>query len=325
MIQHIYHERQGAYILVTSLLIHPDELSKTWIDRMADCGVTVLGLHPVGGRKAADSLAELLEQVKTPAFRALIDYAGSRGLEIEYECHAVGYLLPRSLFEQHPEYFRVNADGERTPDWNFCVSNEAALELVAQRAVEVIKSLYGSRPYYYLWLDDRRDSHCRCDRCKALSGSDQQMLVINAIAQRLEKWNPDAKIAYLAYCGSVEAPAVKPHSNVFLEYAPFEKYVSKDAEKIRLEQAAFQGLVKVFGKKDMKILEYWYDNSMFSNWTKPPKEFFPDKAAMQQDIASYKARGAEQIASFACYLGPDYEELYEPVDIRPFTEAFDNK
>lgn len=307
--------------MITSLLIHPDELTKTWIDRMADNAITVLGIHPVGGEKAVDSLVALLEKMETPEFKELIDYAKSRGLQIEYEFHAAGYLLPRTLFERYPEYFRVNADGMRTPDWNFCVSSKEAMELVTERAMQVIKSLYGSRPYYYLWLDDRRDSRCHCEKCKNLTGSDQQMLVINAIAERLKKWNPEAKVAYLAYFDRVIPPTVKPKSNVFVEYAPFEKYVSKDKEKIRLEQEAFEQLIKVFGNKDMKILEYWYDNSMFSNWTKPPKEYFLDRAAMDQDIASYKSRGAEQIASFACYLGPDYEKLYRSVDIAPFAEA----
>lgn len=308
--------------MVTSLLVHPDEVSKTWIDRMADAGIMVLGIHPVGGKKAADSLADLLERVKTPQFRELIDYAKSRGLEIEYEFHAAGYLLPRSLFEQHPEYFRVDGEGNRTPDWNFCVSSAEALELVADRAMEVIKSLYGSRPYYYLWLDDKRGSHCHCERCRAFSCSDQQMLVINAIAQKLEQWDPAAKIAYLAYFGNVVPPAVKPRSNVFVEYAPFEKYVSRDnPERIRVEQESFEKLPEVFGTKDLKILEYWYDNSMYSGWKKPPKEFFLDRAAMEQDIANYKKSGARQIASFACFLGPDYEELYAPVDITPFAET----
>ena len=308
--------------MVTGLLIHPDELSKTWIDRMAENGIKVLGIHPEGGKKAVASLTELLEQVKTPEFRELLDYAKSRGLEIEYEFHAAGYLLPRSLFAEHPEYFRVNAEGERTPDWNFCVSNTDALELVAERALDVMKSLYGSRPYYYLWLDDRRDSHCHCEKCSAMSCSDQQMLVINAIAKKLEQWNPAAKIAYLAYMDYLVCPEIKPYHNVFVEYAPFEKYVSKDKpERILREQEVFQQLTEMFGTKDLKILEYWYDNSMYSGWKKPPKEFFLDRAAMEQDITGYKLSGAQQIASFACFLGPDYEELYAPVDITPFAEA----
>ena len=68
-----------------------------------------------------------------------------------------------------------------------------------------------------------------------------------------------------------------------------------------------------------ELLEYWFDNSMFSKWTKPPKEFNLDETVMTKDIAVYKALGTQQLASFACYLGPDYEEIYEPVDITPYT------
>lgn len=307
--------------MVSSLLIHPDELTKAWIDRMADNGITVLGIHPVGGKNAVSSLQELLKWLKTEEFRGLIDYAKSRGLEIEYEFHAAGYLVPRGLFESHPEYFRVNADGERTTEFNFCVSNQEALELCSKRAVEVAKALYGSRPFYYMWLDDRRGSHCRCPKCRSLSPSDQQLTVINSIARALKKWNPAAKIAYLAYVDLVEPPAVKPEDNVFLEYAPMERYVSGEQERIEREWTAQEPLKEVFGGKDMKVLEYWLDNSLFSKWTKPPKPFALDKQAMERDIAHYKKWGAQQIASFACYLGPDYEELHGGVDIAPFAEA----
>ena len=32
----------------SSMIIHPDEVSKKWIHRLADAGVDVLGFHPVG-------------------------------------------------------------------------------------------------------------------------------------------------------------------------------------------------------------------------------------------------------------------------------------
>lgn len=309
--------------MVTSLLIHPEELTKSWIDRMADAGVSVLGIHPEGGRMAAQSLTGLLELMKQEQFRSLIDYACARGLEIEYEFHAAGYLLPRALFEDHPAYFRMDADGVRTPEWNFCVSNEEALRIVTDRAMEIIKSLYRSRPYYYIWMDDKRKSHCCCEKCKKYSSSDQQMIVLSSIARALRSWNPDAKLAYLAYVDNVVPPAVQPEDNVFLEYAPFEKYVATGPdrdEKIRIEQESLQGLIKLFGKTDMKVLEYWFDNSMLSKWKKPPKEFKLDESVMKQDIQFYKSLGTQQLASFACYLGPDYEALYGPVDITPFAE-----
>ena len=150
------------------------------------------------------------------------------------------------------------------------------------------------------------------------------MTVINSIARRMKQWNPAAKIAYLAYFDHVQPPVLQPEDNVFLEYAPFEKYVATgpDArERIRQEWAAQEQLVEIFGQEDLKVLEYWFDNSMFSGWTKPPKFFALDRQAMEQDVAHYKNWGVKQLASFACYLGQDYEALYDPVDITPFTEA----
>ena len=94
-----------------SLLIHPDELSLTWIDRMVSHGLPTLALHPVGGREAKKSLEAPLEQLEQPSFRALIDYAVQRGLRIEYEMHAMQFLLPRSEFSHRLELLRLQSPG----------------------------------------------------------------------------------------------------------------------------------------------------------------------------------------------------------------------
>ena len=57
------------------LLIHPEELSREWVDRMAAQGIDILGLHPVGGNNAEASAKRLMQQVEDPEFRALVDYA----------------------------------------------------------------------------------------------------------------------------------------------------------------------------------------------------------------------------------------------------------
>ena len=75
----------------TTLLIHPDELDKIWIDRMKALGYTTLSLHPKGGRRATESLIDLLEKLKDENYKDLIDYAKSLGLKIEYEFHCMGY------------------------------------------------------------------------------------------------------------------------------------------------------------------------------------------------------------------------------------------
>ena len=311
-------------VMIKRLLIHPEELSKKWIDRMVREGVDVLGIHPVGGVKAADSLTDLLEMMKTPKYQELIDYAIDNKLEIEYEFHGAGYLMPKSLFEEHPEYFRMNLKGERVNDSNFCVSIEEALDLFAKRAAELALSLYGSNHNYYFWMDDGRDLYCHCPKCRNLSASDQQLIAVNAMQREIRKYIPDAKVAYLAYVDTIVPPKqIKPEEGVFLEYAPFEKYTAngENAQQlIEQEWNMIDPLLSFFGKEDAKVLEYWYDNSMYSLWKKPPKEFVLKETEMLQDIKSYRKIGFKSAATFACFLGEDYEKLYGEVDIRPFAE-----
>ena len=310
----------------SSVIIYPDEVSRKWIDRMADAGITVLGIHPRGGKYSAGSLQALVDKCKDPAFRELLDYAAQRGLEIEYEIHAAGYLLPRELFETHPEYFRQDQNGERVVKKNFCVSNTEALDMVAQRAADLAVSLYRSSRNFYFWMDDGRDIHCHCPQCCGLSASDQQLTVLNAMIRQIRKRIPDARLAYLAYIDSIVLPEkVQPEEGIFLEYAPFEKYTARTENAPQLiarEQRMLDPLLRFFGHRGAKVLEYWYDNSMWSRWTKPPKHFVLDAAAMAGDIAAYRAMGFESISTFACFLGQEYEGLYcEEPDVAPFGEA----
>ena len=64
----------------------------------------------------------------------MVEYAKSQGILIEYEIHAVSYLLPRELFGSHPEYFRADESGIRHQQSNFCVSNDEAMEIVVNNA-----------------------------------------------------------------------------------------------------------------------------------------------------------------------------------------------
>ena len=308
------------------IIIHPGELSKKWIDRLADAGIDTLGIHPEGGAGAPKSLERLLGLLKTPEYRALIDYARSRGLRIEYEIHAAGYLMDKSLFAEHPEYFRMNSAGERTSDWNFCVSNPDALALFARRAAELSQALYGSGKDFYFWMDDGRGIHCNCPKCRSLSPSDQQYIALRAALCEIRRHIPDARMAYLAYIDTIEPPtAVENDGAIFLEYAPFEKYTAKGEdreERISREKAMIAPLLDCFGRSDAKVLEYWYDNSLFSRWKKPPARFVLDESAMRRDVSEYREMGFSRASTFACFLGEDYEELYGEADIGPFSKAF---
>ncbi len=308
----------------SQLIIHPEELSRAWIDRASAHGITVLGIHPKGGRRAPRYLAEMLETVKTPEYRALIDYAHGRGLEIEYELHAASFLVPRALFEEKPWLFRMDEQGKRTPDLNFCPSSEEAMRLLAENSASLASALYGSNDNFYFWLDDCRGSACFCEKCRAYTPSEQQMLAVNAMARAVREKKPGARFAYLAYADSMPPPErVKPAEGIFLEYAPMEKYKNEAGSEALAaeEEKMLPRLLEFFGREVAKVLEYWYDNSMFSGWEKPPKAFSPDAEAIARDVRAYREMGFEYISTFACFLGEDYEKLHGEVDIAPFAEC----
>lgn len=304
-----------------ALIIHPDELNKKWIDRLVSLGVQTLALHPTGGVDAHMSLSNMLDLLEQPAYRALIDYAVDCGLKIEYEMHAASFLLPRELFETRPDWFRMEEDGNRTPKYNFCVSHPAALAHAAKRAVELSRKLYRSEHRFYFWLDDLKDVQCHCPSCRKLSPSDQQLLVINTFADELRKVYPDATIAYLAYENCLPCPTqIQPHEGVFLEYADIVRARNMHIREANALHENIHKSLAYFGKKNSRILEYWYDNSFFSKWKKPPVAFTPDNNAIKDDVNWYLQTGFENIVSFACFLGEDYEALYGEPDISAFSD-----
>ncbi|MBO5223415.1 MAG: DUF4838 domain-containing protein [Clostridia bacterium] len=308
----------------TQFIVHPDEISKERIDELKACKINCLGIHPVGGKNAYKTLEDLVALLKTESFRSLLDYAKDSAVVIEYELHSMGYLMPKTLYNLHPEYFRVDKDGVRNPDYNFCISNGEAMEIVCENAVTLAQNLYNSSDNYYFWVDDGHDVFCHCDKCKSISPSDQALIITNAVQRALRKFNPNAKCAYLAYMCTITPPTIQKEKGVFLEYAPFEKYTAKGENAptlIEQEQAMLTPLLEYFGKENAKVLEYWYDNSLYSSWKKPPKKFTLNEKQMQNDIDFYKQKGFSYVSTFGCYLGKDYENLYGKPDLTPFTNA----
>ena len=304
----------------TQLIIHPEELNKKWIDRLVDNNVDVLGIHPHGGGESHDSLIELIKTVETKEFRALIDYAISKGLEIEYEIHGANYLLPREMFDKNPEYFRTNTKGIRTPDYNFCISSKDAMEIICEKTIELTKKLYGSSDNYYIWLDDGKNTFCHCEKCSSLSDSDQQMIILNSMLDALKTYNSNAKLAYLAYYTTLTPPkAIKPHKDIFVEYAPIERDLSKEVSEMPLEEIQnIKNLISFFGKNNAKCLEYWLDNSLFTRRAGHLTELTPDNEMIKKDFEFYNSLGFEYISSFACLMGEEYEKLYGEPDISSF-------
>ncbi|MBR2460747.1 MAG: DUF4838 domain-containing protein [Clostridia bacterium] len=297
------------------------ELDERMVERLKESGLDLLGVHPGGGIKAAELLDELIEYLNDPRFYGMLDELEKSGFEIEYELHGLNWLLTKSVLDCHPDWKRVNSNGERVTDYNFCASSEDALNYITDRSYYLATLLKQKSHRYNIWMDDVRDGHCHCEKCKSLSPSDQMLIFCHAVLRGLRKYDPEATQSYLAYMDTIKVPEkVAPEEGIFLEFAPIDRWRpgGNDAEFEYIKP-----LIEFFGAETSKVLEYWVDNSLFSGWKKPPKKCVLDRERMKRDIKMYREAGFGDITSFGLYLDSEYTALHGEFSIKEYAECMD--
>lgn len=301
-----------AHFDTRGIVLCPDDLTLTdWPRLAAQAGLTTIGLHMIGN----EGLAALCGAMESPRGQAVLADCAGLGLQVEYELHAMHDLLPRELFAEAPELFRADEAGVRVPEWNLCPSSSEALRVVSRGAVELARSLKPTTHRYFMWADDGCP-WCQCARCADLTPSDQNLLVMNAIARALGGVDPQASLACLAYHNTLEAPrSVRPEPGIFLEYAPIGRDSSRPMADASCEtnrhQAEFiDPLLDAFGTENAQVLEYWMDVSRFSGWKRPAVQLPLDLAVLEADLAFYAAKGFRHATSFGCYIDADYVRLH---------------
>ena len=298
------------------IVIHDTDCGDYWAARLESSGLNLLGVHPAGGANAHLSLEACAAFVQTREWEAFRARMNAAGLAVEFEMHALTWMLPRPLFGAHPDWFRMDGTGARTPLHNCCASSPEALDHLRTRAAALAARFSSDTHRYHFWIDDVSEARCLCPACRDLSASDQVMVLTNAIAEGVRAADPQGKTAYLAYCGALEAPQrVKPLPYVFLEYAPIRRDTERplfdpECPKNAAETASLPALLDLFGREDAKALDYWADNSLFSRWKLPPRRFALNEAVCRADALSYAALGFEAVTSFGCFLGENYRALW---------------
>lgn len=295
------------------LILDLDDWHDGWLPLLHEAGINVLGLHNWDGDNAFhEKIERMIRFFETPAGGRLRNTLDEAGIELEFELHAMSWLLPRHHYDEHPEWFRMNEAGERTPKDNFCPSNVEALAEAATRAVLLARLLRPTSGRYYLWQDDNK-SWCRCKACRVYSDSEQTLLVMNALLEALRQEAPDTKLAYLAYAETLENPPAKvaPSPGVFLEIAGPAIHQMKEEHPLPIStsekyQRAVARNVELFGVKDAQVLEYWLDVSFHSRWRKPVRPIVWEADSVKRDIAFYRGLGFRSITSFAVFMDEAY-------------------
>lgn len=303
------------------IVLSPEDLAlETWPQLARDAGLNVIALHPTP--------EQVLEFVHTDCGRRFLAEARRLGLDVEYELHAMAYLLPRSLFDEQPELFRMNEDGYRTPDANLCPSNAQALRTVSERAADLSRTLRPTTQRYFLWADDG-GPWCQCPECAHLSPSDQNLIVANAILRALREEDPDATAACLAYHNTLDVPTkARPDSGVFLEFAPIGRDSSRpmtdpDCARNRELVHQFDQQIEFFGADGAQVLGYWLDCSRFARWDRKtgPVKIPYDDEVLRADLAYYASRGVRAVTTFGVWLNAEYFERYGPPPVKEYGAA----
>ena len=297
------------------IVLSTKELAEVdWPLLAADNGINTIGTHITP--------SEVLAFLATDKGRAFIAACRKHGITVEHQLHAMGELLPRDLFSEDPEMFRMDASGERTADFNCCVHSEKALDIIASNAARLAKQLRPGNHRYYFWLDDNAPVCC-CPLCRDFSPSEQALIVENRMLQAIRKVDPKARLAHLAYSHFMDPPVkVQPDEGIFLEFAPIYRswdvplvvedalcprgYPVSNGDNLRWLEANLQ----VFDAEDAVVLEYWLDASLFSRWKRPAVELPWRPDVCRSDLATYARYGIRHVTSFAVYMDAEYFERF---------------
>lgn len=300
--------------LKRSIIIRYHDACDKWIDILKKGNYNTLGLHFITTKNTMEDYIEWLEKDG----RSFIEKVEAEGILVEHELHALRYLLPRNLFDEHPEYFRVNTVGNRANDHNLCLQSKEALEIVAERSYGLAKILRQKGHRYYLWTDDVEDAWCHCEECEKLSPSDQCLIMAEYILKGLRRYDEKAELCYLAYHAAVVPPTRPIPEGIFAEYAPIHRDmftpVTEGENAVHAETV--KDLLKVFPAENAEILEYWLDVSFYTKWGRLPLIKVPyHENVLKADFEFYKSLGVCAIKTFGAYMNDSYLEEYGDKEI----------
>ncbi len=306
------------------IVILYEDLSEYWIGLMKEAELTNLGVHKIAvpGTGSVDSL---LRGLSAPQGRDLIGRLEKAGITVEYELHALEWLLPRALFGEHPDYFREDARGARDPGLNCCPSASGALEVISENACRLAGMLRQTSDRYFLWPDDAAGGACGCEKCRGLNRSDQILRIDAAVLRGLRAYDPNAKLSFLSYSDTLELPSAAPGEGLFLEFAPMTRDHAKpigapDNPSGKVYTGLLPKLLGVFDPGEAHVLEYWLDNALYSGYRMPPVKvpFYPDVA--EADVRYYTDLGIRNIKTFGSFIGEEYFRLHGIPPVKEYGE-----
>jgi len=148
------------------IIIHAQDCGDYFAGRLEQTNLNVLGIHPEGGVAAHVSMQKCIDMLETEEWRTFHRRMEKAGIAVEFEMHALSWILERDRFDTHRDWFRMTDAGERTPEFNCCASNPDVLDYIRERSAKLAKIFRPDTDKYYFWIDDVATAACRCEKCR---------------------------------------------------------------------------------------------------------------------------------------------------------------
>ena len=288
-----------------------------------------------GHSHSAENLAQVVEWMPKAQFNTLViptDYSGrgavkwdnwrvkltpelqKRDLVIEVGGHGYQNFLNAKmedgkLFELHPDWFGMDAEGKRQPGQNrvFCLSNDRAVEYLISNFLKYLEARPEIQTYAF-WPPDGA-SWCECPKCaagasipvsrdKAIAGpADQQAYLLSKVKAAVAKVRPDLRLEIIAYAKAISPPATqKMDKSVLVDFCPiqqcFEVQINDPSSEVNANY--------------VKELRAWRksfegDISVYSYYRKYAWKSLPNLIPhyMQKDLQFYATIPTQGISSYA--------------------------
>ncbi len=141
------------------------------------------------------------------------------------------WINPDKFGKSHPEYFAL-IDGARQTTGGSgggpqpCPSEPAVIDIVTQGVLEELAQNPGIRNVSVSQNDN--GAYCQCPRCEEINAREDSpmganLMLVNAVAEQVEKTHPEVMIGTLAYWYTRKPPkTIKPRANVQIQLCSIE-------------------------------------------------------------------------------------------------------
>ena len=250
---------------------------------------------------AFDPEWSLRNRTSAPHARVAEEYGGRMDYDGMFVHTANQIVPPDKYFKTNPDYFAQLKDGTRTTK-QLCATHPEVAQLAIAHVREVLKTNKNTEILSISKNDNT--TVCLCERCVKLrteEGSDManQLILVNAVAEAIEKEFPKVTMDTLAYLETIKVPkTMRPRKNVAIRLCN-DSVGSWNHPFTPAEHCDIAPLLKAWSAVHNRIY-IWDYNVNFGHYLAP----MPNLDVMAANVRFWMANKAEGVMLQGGYQGP---------------------